>query len=525
MGTVAAGGENTGDSEMLSASSVFAEIFRNDQAFQLFCSIAASGEAQGGWENGRIAALVPESYQGLAPKIVRHGADEDKHGRIFRALLRKRGLEPVPVPSDTNYTMLLEGRGIGLAHSRLGQEDRLTERDIITYLAHSRVTEQRAAEQMRLLRRCTSQHPDLARAVRMISNDEDNHLAYCHEELLHLAAAGHAGTIRGILHSTALAEIAIYRDVSMAVMAHLGRILHWPRPKSAALAAGIQAVYGYERLGGWRRMVSLSLPERRNALGGPAPEVAAAAGQGRALGRRWRDQGEPEGVAVGGELAAGFRYPGDDVEDDRAALGVLAHAGRRLRDSTDQRPRPLPDVAAAVRCAVFGRDAEHAVAGRMAVQEPQPGHIGFTQVGDQVGLGFFGDPAWAARQGRQFLNGGGEAAGVGHPGAPLVGIPPLARFGGICHQPSRSPMARRIARFAVVMPSTPSRTSWLKRWPSGARPGSPRQPAPPPARQRSPIADVARNRPTASPQGAARSMSDFVHTQRAGVLRWGTMTA
>ena len=262
---------------MLSASSVFAEIFRNDQAFQLFCSIAASGEAQGGWENGRIAALVPESYQGMAPKIVRHGADEDKHGRIFRALLRKRGLEPVPVPSDTNYTMLLESRGIGLAHSRLGQEDRLTERDIITYLAHSRVTEQRAAEQMRLLRRCTSRHPDLARAVRMISNDEDNHLAYCHEELLNLAAAGHAGTIRGILRGTALAEIAIYRDVSTAVMAHLGRILRWPRPKSAALAAGIQAVYGYERLGGWRRMVSLSLPERRNALGGPAPEVAAAA--------------------------------------------------------------------------------------------------------------------------------------------------------------------------------------------------------------------------------------------------------
>ena len=83
---------------MLSAKAVFEEIFDNDEAFQLFCSIAASGEAQGGWENGRIAALVPESCRDLAPKIARHGADEDKHGRIFRALLRKRGLEPVPVP-------------------------------------------------------------------------------------------------------------------------------------------------------------------------------------------------------------------------------------------------------------------------------------------------------------------------------------------------------------------------------------------------------------------------------------------
>jgi hypothetical protein len=43
------------------------------------------------------------------------------------------------------------------------------------------------------------------------------------------------------------------------------------------LAAGIHAVYAYERMGGWRRMVSLTTPERRNALGGPAtpePEFA-----------------------------------------------------------------------------------------------------------------------------------------------------------------------------------------------------------------------------------------------------------
>lgn len=103
----------------------------------------------------------------------------------------------------------------------------------------------------------------------MISNDEDNHLAYCQEELLRLASAGHADFIRRTLRATALAEIRIYRDVSQAVMAHLGVILRWPRPKSAALAAGIQAVYAYERLGGWRRMVSLRAPARRNALGGP----------------------------------------------------------------------------------------------------------------------------------------------------------------------------------------------------------------------------------------------------------------
>jgi len=162
---------------MLSASTVFDEIIDNDETFRFFCSIAASCEAQGGWENGRIAELVPESCLYLAPKSARHGADEDKHGRIFNALLSKRGLEPVSVPADANYTMLLESHGFGLAHSLLERDDKLTERDIVTYLAHSRVTEQRASEQMQLLRKYTDDHQELVPAIRMISNDEDNHLA------------------------------------------------------------------------------------------------------------------------------------------------------------------------------------------------------------------------------------------------------------------------------------------------------------------------------------------------------------
>ncbi|MGC0378322.1 ferritin-like domain-containing protein [Streptomyces sp. SAI-229] len=262
---------------MLSAKSLFQEILDNDESFALFCSIAASGESQGGWENARIAALVPGTQRELAPKITRHGADEDKHGRIFNALMRKRGLKPVPVPPETDYTMLLENKGIGLAHGRLKRDEPLTVRDIVTYLAHSRVTEQRASEQMALLRRHFADHPDLGRAVRMISDDEDNHLAYCHEELLRLAYAGHGREIQRTLRACALAEIRVHRDVSLAVMARMGRILGWPGPKAAVLAAGIHAVYAYERLGGWRRMVSLRTPDRRDALGGPAtpePELA-----------------------------------------------------------------------------------------------------------------------------------------------------------------------------------------------------------------------------------------------------------
>jgi hypothetical protein len=268
--------------EVLTARTIFEEIFDNDAAFRLFCSIAAADEAQGGWENGRIAGLVPASCHDLAPKIARHGADEDKHGRIFEALLRKRGLEPIAVPPDADYTMRLERAGIGLAHGLLRSDEKLTERDIVRYLAHSRVTEQRASEQMRALRRYAGNRPDITRAVTMISADEDNHLAYCHEELLHLANSGHRVLIERTLRATALAEIAIYRDVSTAVMGHLGRILGWSRPKSVSLAAGIQAVYLWERLGGWRRMVSLRMPSRRNPLGEPQP--VHRAGSRRAVG-------------------------------------------------------------------------------------------------------------------------------------------------------------------------------------------------------------------------------------------------
>ena len=253
---------------MISARSLFQEIHDNDDSFRLFCSIAAKGEDQGGWENGRIAALVTD--QVLAPKIARHGADEDKHGRIFSGLMHKRGLQPVGVPDSTDYTMLLERQGIGLAHSRLrrGAADRSRRPRLPRAQPGHRAARVRAdAAAGQGLR----QGPRIGRAVRMISADEDNHLAYCHEELLRLTAAGHGPEILDVLHRTARAEISTYRDVSLAVMARMGAILHWSRPKSAVLALGIHLTYLYDRLGGWRRMTSLRAPAIHNPLGEPAP--------------------------------------------------------------------------------------------------------------------------------------------------------------------------------------------------------------------------------------------------------------
>ena len=93
--------------------------------------------------------------------------------------------------SSGNPGLLSAGAiGLGVAHSQLRRDEKLSERDILAYLAHSRVTDQRTSEQMRALRKYANSGQDIARAVTMISRDEDNHLAYCHEELFRLAADG-----------------------------------------------------------------------------------------------------------------------------------------------------------------------------------------------------------------------------------------------------------------------------------------------------------------------------------------------
>lgn len=256
---------------MLTARSVFREIIGDDKTFQLFASIAAVGEAQGGWENAEIASRLPDSLRQLKPKVIRHGQDEDKHGRIFVGLLRNRGLSPCPVPDDVNYTALLERRGIGIGHQALRRAALLEERDVVVYLAHSRVTEQRASEQMATLRKYFGADPRLGRALSVISADEDNHLAYSNEELLNLVGGSLGPSIREELVSCAHAEIDVYRDVSLAFVRRVGALLHWSRAKRAMLMLGVHVLHRYERSWGWRRMVKLT-PAVATARLVPTPE-------------------------------------------------------------------------------------------------------------------------------------------------------------------------------------------------------------------------------------------------------------
>lgn len=254
---------------MLSARAIHREIRDHDETYRLFCSIAMKGEAQGGWENRRIAERMPDPA--LRPKVARHGADEDKHGRLFGALLRKRGLEPCEVPFDADYTLRLERRGIGLSHARLRRDEVLSVEEVLAYLAHSRVTEQRAHEEVEQLLAVFGDDPDLRRAVRMIADDERNHLSFAHEELQRYCERGYRPLVERMLREYARAEVETYRDVSLSVMRRMARDLRWPAWKRALLGFGIRAIYVVERLWTWRRMARIEPPERPGALAPASP--------------------------------------------------------------------------------------------------------------------------------------------------------------------------------------------------------------------------------------------------------------
>jgi rubrerythrin len=260
---------------VLSARAIYHEIRNSDETYRLFCSIAAKGEAQGGWENRRIAALTRDAE--LRAKIERHGADEDKHGRLFKALLRKRGLTACEVPFEVDYTLRLERQGIGLSHARLHRDEPLGDEEILAYLVHSRVTEQRAHEEVEQQLQIFGDDPELGRAVRMIAADEVNHLSYAHEELARLCALGHGDRIRAMLREYAHAEIATYRDVSLAVMGRMGEALGWSRARRALLRFGIRAIYAIERAWTWRRMATIAAPQRPDAGAPRAQRPATAA--------------------------------------------------------------------------------------------------------------------------------------------------------------------------------------------------------------------------------------------------------
>ena len=250
---------------MLSTKSIFQEIRNNPEAFSLLLSIASKGEFQGGWENERIAALTEDAE--FAQKIRRHGADESKHGLMFSKLLRKAGLENVAVPLEADYCMRLEQRGVGLSHDRLVKEIPLSADELLIYLAHSKITEERAAEEVQRLLKAFQDDGQITPTLCVIAEDEINHLSYAHEELLKLSRRGQWQEINIMLKAYALVEIEVYRDVGLVFVDHMSSILGWGKSKQWLLKLGVLATYLIERTITWRRLVALRMPLRTNAMG------------------------------------------------------------------------------------------------------------------------------------------------------------------------------------------------------------------------------------------------------------------
>jgi len=253
---------------MLSTQSIFKEIRNNRDAYALLMSIAAKGETQGGWENERIASLTLD--EALAAKIRRHGADETKHGLLFSKLLRRVGLENVSVPANSDYCRILESSSMGLPHARLQQDRPLSDDELLVYLAHSKITEERAAEEVAGLLRVFAEDAELAPTLALIADDEINHLSFVQEELIEYARRGHRSRIEALLKAYAFLEIAVYRDVGLAFVASMAKFLGWSAAKQFLLRMGVWGVYLLEKLFTWRRLVRLRPPARVNAMGGPA---------------------------------------------------------------------------------------------------------------------------------------------------------------------------------------------------------------------------------------------------------------
>lgn len=250
---------------MISTKSIFTEIRNNAESFRMFLSIASKGELQGGWENERISALAPNAE--LAAKIARHGADETKHGLMFSKLLQKAGHETVDVPESADYCLILERKGIGLSHARLLRDEPLSEGEILEYLVHSKITEERALDEVNRMLKVFKDDALLGPSLKVIADDEINHLSYAHEELLRLRDAGHQLMIHQMLKRYARAEALVYRDVGFEFIHAMASLLGWGIMKVALLRFGVLATYWVDRSWGARRIVGLRKPVRPNAMG------------------------------------------------------------------------------------------------------------------------------------------------------------------------------------------------------------------------------------------------------------------
>lgn len=247
------------------------EVLGDGETFRLLCSLAAAALAREGRETCRIAALVPDGLRDLAPAMARHGARQERDARLLGALPAARGLEAVEVPPEADHARLLERRGSCPVHVRTYRGGPVSERDVLAHLAHGYVTAARAAARLECAAARLTGWPQAAGAALEAAAAARDRLAHCREGLLRFARAGHGAAVRLVVRENTLAEAAVHRDVSLAVLARAGRLLGWSMARSVVLEARVQAAYAYERVAGRHRAAPFLPP----LPPGPGPVPAA----------------------------------------------------------------------------------------------------------------------------------------------------------------------------------------------------------------------------------------------------------
>jgi len=211
---------------VFSEDQFFKDILANPEAKRFMLNSLSTGETEGGKDLHRVSehCVDPE----LKVKVERHYRDEIKHGVLFAKHLRAQGHEPTPLDSALDYDKQLQALDFGTSVARIDDPRPFDEEDWILFFVGSKVTEETANRDMPTLRRGFESDLDLLQTMDEVMEDEVRHVTYATEELQRLAAKGHAVRIDRMLKRHRRLEAKAYRNVSVAFIDRITRILGYP---------------------------------------------------------------------------------------------------------------------------------------------------------------------------------------------------------------------------------------------------------------------------------------------------------
>ncbi len=256
---------------MFSEEQFFKDILANPEAKRFMLNSLSTGETEGGKDLHRVAehCVDPE----LKVKVERHYRDEIKHGVLFGKHLRTMGYEPTPLDPALDYDKQLQALDFGTSVARIEDPRPFDDEDWVLFFVGSKVTEETANRDMPTLRRGFESDPDLLRTMDEVMEDEVRHVTYATEELQRLAAKGHAERIDRMLKRHRRLEARAYRNVSVAFIDRITRILGYPFYLRAVMKVACHVTCWWKQL-----FPGPGLEEPRTAPQpvAPAPEPAAS---------------------------------------------------------------------------------------------------------------------------------------------------------------------------------------------------------------------------------------------------------